>query len=152
MQFHPDAAKIKRWREERQWSQEHLAGLAGVGTRTVQRIENGDAASYESVMALAAAFNVDVVALTVDPKAQAETNERDKDSEGLAALRLSFLIHAASYIFGMVVFMAISIGAYGDGFVMLAPAAWWTVGLAGHGLTVVIVTLAVWFKHPNQKR
>lgn len=148
MQFHPDAAKIKRWREERYWSQEHLADLAGIGTRTVQRIETGEAASYDSVMALAAAFNVDVVALTVDPKVQAETNERTKATEGLAGLRLSFLIHAASYVFGMIVFIAISLSTNDGGFVMLVPAAWWTVGLAGHGLTVVIVTLAMRFKHP----
>ncbi|GHA95318.1 hypothetical protein GCM10009069_17900 [Algimonas arctica] len=146
MQFHPDAAKIRRWREERHWSQEHLADLAGIGTRTVQRRENGEAASYESVMALAAAFNVEVVALTVDPKVQAKADEKAHATEGLAALRLSFLIHFASYIFGMIVFMAISISSYGNGFVMMVPAAWWTVGLAGHGLTVAIVTLAVRFK------
>lgn len=149
MKFNPDSAKIKRWREERQWSQEHLAGLAGIGTRTVQRIENGEAASYESVMALAAAFNVDVVALTVDPKAQAKSEKREKASEGVAALRLSFLIHFASYIFGMIVFMAISISTYGDSFVMLVPAAWWTVGLAGHGLTLVIVMLAAQANTPD---
>ena len=45
MAFKADAAKIKRWREERQWSQEHLADLAGIGLRTVQRIENGELAS-----------------------------------------------------------------------------------------------------------
>jgi len=149
MKFNPDSAKIKRWREERQWSQEHLAGLAGIGTRTVQRIENGEAASYESVMALAAAFNVDVVALTVDPKAQAKNAKIAKASDGVAALRLSFLIHFASYIFGMIVFMAISISTYGDGFVMLVPAAWWTVGLAGHGLTLVIVMLAAKANTPD---
>jgi len=38
MAFKADAAKIKRWREERQWSQEHLAELSGLGLRTVQRI------------------------------------------------------------------------------------------------------------------
>lgn len=149
MQFHPDAAKIRRWREERHWSQEHLADLAGIGTRTVQRIENGDAASYESVMALAAAFNVDVVALTVDPTIQSEREDIAKASEGLNALRLSFFIHLASYIFGMIVFLAISVSSYDAGFIMLIPAAWWTVGLAGHALTVVIVTLAIRFKHPS---
>lgn len=149
MQFNPDATKIRRWREERHWSQEHLADLAGIGTRTVQRIENGDAASYESVMALAAAFNVDVVALTVDPKVQAKAIETAHATKGLAALRLSFFIHFASYIFGMIIFMAISISAYGEEFIMMIPAAWWTVGLAGHALTVAIVTLAVRFKQTS---
>lgn len=149
MQFHPDAAKIKRWREERHWSQDHLSDLAGIGTRTVQRIENGDAASNESIMALAAAFNVDVVALTVDPTVQAQSMDKAKASEGLNALRLSFFIHLASYVFGMIVFLAISVSTPGDDFVMLVPAAWWTVGLAGHALAVVIVTLAVRTKHPE---
>ena len=31
MSFKADAAKIKRWREERHWSQEHVADLAGIG-------------------------------------------------------------------------------------------------------------------------
>lgn len=142
MQFHPDAAKIKRWREERHWSQEHLADLAGIGTRTVQRIEKGEAATYESVMALAAAFNVDVVALTVDPEKEAAKAARTGAKEGLASLKLSFWIHLASFAFSMVVFLAISVSSEGDGFVMLIPAVWWTVGLAAHGLTVVIVMLA----------
>ncbi|MEM9599732.1 MAG: helix-turn-helix domain-containing protein [Pseudomonadota bacterium] len=146
MQFHPDAAKIKRWREERHWSQEHLADLAGIGTRTVQRIEKGEAATYESVMALAAAFNVDVVALTVDPAKEAAEATQEGVKKGLAALKLSFWIHLASYVFGMVVFLAISLSADRDGFVMLIPAAWWTVGLAGHGLAVVIVMLAAAFE------
>lgn len=141
MQFHPDSAKIRRWREERHWSQDHLADLAGIGTRTVQRIENGGGASYESVMALAAAFNVDVAALTFDPAAKAKSVDGEKAMEALKALRVSFWIHFASYIFGMIVFLAISVSDSSGGFVMLVPAAWWTVGLAGHALAVAIVTI-----------
>jgi len=48
MHMNPDAAKIKRWREERSWSQDHLAEAAGVSLRTVQRVENGDGASRET--------------------------------------------------------------------------------------------------------
>ena len=54
MQFYADAAKIKRWREERHWSQEHLADLAGIGLRTIQRVEQGEKASGETLKALAA--------------------------------------------------------------------------------------------------
>ncbi|CAN0447511.1 unnamed protein product, partial [Scytosiphon promiscuus] len=79
MQYDADAAKIKRWREERHWSQEHLAELAGIGVRTVQRIETGDKASGDSLKALAAAFNVDVMAVTVDAKTEAETMIREKN-------------------------------------------------------------------------
>jgi len=71
MQTHADGAQVRRWRDGRGWSQEHLAEVAGISLRTVQRIENGEKAARESVMALAAAFGVDVMTLTVDPEARA---------------------------------------------------------------------------------
>lgn len=66
-----DAAKLRRLREDRHWSQEHLAELAGIGVRTVQRIENGEKASNESIMALAAAFNIPASDLTEDTNVKA---------------------------------------------------------------------------------
>lgn len=139
MQFHADAAKIRRWREERHWSQEHLADLAGIGLRTIQRIERGEQASRESLMALAAAFNVDVMALTVDTRSEAQAREKRKVAREGAALRLSFWISLASYLFGIILFTGINIGT--GSYVMLWPMIWWTVGTAGHGLAVVLYAL-----------
>ncbi|WP_051048628.1 helix-turn-helix domain-containing protein [Robiginitomaculum antarcticum] len=150
MQMNPDGAKIKRWREERCWSQEHLADAAGVSLRTVQRIENGDGASRDSVMALAAAYNVDVIALMVDPREQAAINLRQENSKTKDALRLGFLINLASYVFGMIVFAAISLGDGVEGYVMLVPAMWWTVGLAGFGLAAIIVELTTYYKNKSE--
>ena len=142
MQFDTDAAKIRRWREERHWSQEHLADLAGIGLRTVQRIEKGEQTSGETLKALAAAFNVDVMALTVDARAKAsEAYERGR-AKDLAALMLSFWIHLGSWMLGMLIFAGIGLSE-GQLFFMAVPAIWWTVGLGGHALTVVIVHLAV---------
>lgn len=45
------------------WTQEQLATVSGVSVRTIQRIERGEAASAESLKALAAAFDVDFQAL-----------------------------------------------------------------------------------------
>ncbi len=139
MQFTADSAKIKRWREERHWSQEHLADLAGIGLRTVQRIENGETASGESLKALAAAFNVDVMALTVDAKTEAERIIQQKQARVSAVMRLVFLIHFGSYLLGMLIFAGISLGSGADYYVMLWPSIWWTVGVAGHALAVFIV-------------
>ena len=141
MQFQTDADKIKRWREERHWSQEHLADLAGIGLRTLQRIERGDKASGDSLKALAAAFNVDVMALTVDAKTEAQAMLREKNAKVTAAMRLGFFIHLASYLFGMVVFAGISLSIGGERYAMLVPTIWWTVGMAGHGLALVLVEL-----------
>ncbi|MEZ6010650.1 MAG: helix-turn-helix domain-containing protein [Hyphomonas sp.] len=146
MQFNSDAAKIKRWREERHWSQEHLADLAGIGLRTVQRIEKGDPASRETLMALAAAFNVDVMALAVDPEAEANAIVRKKDAKLLSGMRLGFFISLGSYVFGMILFAGISFGIGGSAFVMKWPMIWWTVGVAGHGLAALIVELAVRYR------
>ncbi|MCR9269553.1 MAG: helix-turn-helix domain-containing protein [Hyphomonadaceae bacterium] len=145
MSFKADAAKIKRWREERHWSQEHLADLAGIGLRTIQRIENGEAASPESLKALAAAYNVDVMALSVDQEAEAKRLLQEKNAKGRAALRLSLGIHFASYIIGMVVFIGISIGVGGDEFVMLWPIIAWTMAIVSHAATVAIVEMATRF-------
>lgn len=141
MAFKTDAAKIRRWREERHWSQEHLAELAGIGLRTVQRIENGESASRESVTALAAAFNVEAMALCVDPQDEAVEIVHRRNAKTTAGLRLSVWIHFASYVLGMVIFAGISLGV--GAFVMKWPTIWWTVGMVAHATTLVIVELAL---------
>lgn len=55
-----DAQKIRALRAGRAWSQEHLAEIAGLNLRTVQRIEQNGTASLQSTRALAAAFDLDV--------------------------------------------------------------------------------------------
>ena len=52
-----DAALIKRLRQQRAWSQEHLAEVAGLGLRTVQRVESDGRASFETLRALAAVLD-----------------------------------------------------------------------------------------------
>jgi transcriptional regulator with XRE-family HTH domain len=51
-------AVIKGWRERRHWSQEQLAEIAKVNTRTIQRVERGEGASADTRRALAVAFEV----------------------------------------------------------------------------------------------
>ncbi len=50
----------------RAWSQEHLARAAGLGLRTIQRIESSGVASFESTLAIAGAFDVPVDELTIN--------------------------------------------------------------------------------------
>lgn len=63
MEMKIDSQKVRQLREARGWSQEHLAEVAGLSGRTVQRIESDGNASPESRMALAAALGVDAAAL-----------------------------------------------------------------------------------------
>jgi transcriptional regulator with XRE-family HTH domain len=57
------ASKLKLFRELLGWTQEHLAEAAGLSTRTVQRAENGEEMSGETLQALAAVFDVSVAIL-----------------------------------------------------------------------------------------
>lgn len=61
------AVRIKETREAKQWTQLHLAEAAGISTRTVQRIENGETPSKESLLSLAAAFDVEIETLISIP-------------------------------------------------------------------------------------
>ncbi|TWX64597.1 helix-turn-helix transcriptional regulator [Colwellia demingiae] len=51
---------VKKLREKRNWSQEQLAIMAGLSTRTIQRIESGNKASIESLKSLASVFEIDI--------------------------------------------------------------------------------------------
>lgn len=55
---------IKKLRTKKNWSQEHLAVLAGLNVRTIQRIEKGQTASLETLKSLASVFEVEVETLT----------------------------------------------------------------------------------------
>lgn len=60
-------SRVKQLRLERAWSQEQLAELSSLSTRTIQRIENNEVLGLETLSALAAVFNVSVSELTAEP-------------------------------------------------------------------------------------
>ena len=50
---------IQKLRLQRGWSQQQLADLSGLSVRTIQRLEQGQVASTESLKSLAAVFEID---------------------------------------------------------------------------------------------
>ncbi|MDG2524208.1 helix-turn-helix transcriptional regulator [Stenotrophomonas sp. HITSZ_GD] len=52
-------ACIRQFRELRRWSQEQLAEISGLNVRTIQRVEQGDSAGFDTRRALARAFDFD---------------------------------------------------------------------------------------------
>ncbi len=56
--------KIKQLRKERAWSQAQLAEIASLSIRTIQRAEKLGSCSYETLLAIASAFDIDVRELT----------------------------------------------------------------------------------------
>jgi transcriptional regulator with XRE-family HTH domain len=68
-----DSHLVKTLRAEKNWSQEELSEASGLSPRTIQRIENGENASIESIRALAAAFEIDPKELILSEKEEAMT-------------------------------------------------------------------------------
>ena len=79
MEVRVDSNLIKSERENRGWSQGHLASVAGLSLRTIQRIEKTGSASFESVTALASVLSVDV----------ADLRANDSEPSRQRAIRLS---------------------------------------------------------------
>lgn len=50
---------VQKLRLQKGWSQQQLADLSGLSVRTIQRIEQGQGASVESLKSLAAVFEID---------------------------------------------------------------------------------------------
>ena len=140
MQVKVNAEKIRKWRDERCWSQEHLADTAGISLRTVQRIENGETASRETVMALAAAFNVDVSALTLDVSREVEKAVSKETAKKNLQFKLSFWIHLATYAFVIGLLIAINLADQPENLWVTWPAIGWGIGVLAHGFAVFIVS------------
>ncbi len=80
---------LKRLRENRKWSQEQLAKMAGLSVRTIQRIEAGHSASLETLKALASVLEVNISTL------EQEIVMIDKTTEKWQSLPLLFRLNFA---------------------------------------------------------
>ena len=73
VEMNTNAQLIRKLREDRAWSQEHLAAVAGLSARTIQRVEAEGSASAETRMAIATALGVEVGQLNRPAEAAATT-------------------------------------------------------------------------------
>lgn len=133
---------IRKMRLDRGWSQEQLAGMAGISTRTLQRIERGAPASTETLKCLASVFETDFNTLKEEPP-MAQTspttpNQTDLEREALEYVRdiKAFYTHLFTFAL-IVVFLA------GINFWVTPGYPWvlwviggWGVGIISHGFSV----------------
>ncbi len=80
--------RIRAERQKRAWSQAHLAAAAGLGIRTVQRIETTGAASYDSAQALAAVFSLSPEEIAALPANAQDTPQLPKAAAAAVAMVL----------------------------------------------------------------
>lgn len=83
------AVSVRRFREAKSWSQQHLADASGVSLRTVQRLEAQGTASAETRLAIASALGISAQTLAV--------TQEQADAEECATTR-STLVFASSGI------------------------------------------------------
>lgn len=88
-----DADLVRQAREQRAWSQEHLAQVAGIGLRTLQRIESSGSSSLESAKALAAVLDLPIENLAVvSPKDAKPKKQRLIPSLVAATLTIPLIV------------------------------------------------------------
>lgn len=80
---------VRKYRLKRGWSQRQLAEMAGITTRTIQRIEQGHSPSVETSKALASVFEVDFSSILDDQPVSVE-GEVGSESKLGESLSLSY--------------------------------------------------------------
>ncbi len=130
---------VQKLRLQRGWSQEQLAELTGLSTRTIQRLERGQSASAESLKAVASVFEIDFSTLREtkmdDP---ANPNVRADEALALAHVRKikAFYIHLTQYVVIVGALAILNLFTMPSYPWILWVAGGWGVGVVAHGLRV----------------
>ena len=142
---------IQKFRLQRGWSQQQLADLSGLSVRTIQRLEQGQSASVESLKSLAAVFEIDFSELqrtpmhTIDPSANAAlsaaSSAQDRNIEETLALRhvrklKGFYLHLIKYVIVMTALFAFNLWQGGSPLWAVWPALGWGLGILFHAARV----------------
>jgi transcriptional regulator with XRE-family HTH domain len=131
---------IQRLRLKRGWSQQQLADASGLSVRTIQRLENGQPASMESLKCLAAVFEVDIATLqNPEPPMNSSTAEADRqEAEAFRYVRKlrGFYVHLFQYLFVNLGLAALNLAFMPHRLWVLWVIGGWGIGLLGHALSV----------------
>lgn len=124
---------IQKLRLQRGWSQQQLAELSGLSARTIQRIENGQQASAESLKSLASVFEIDYSSLTREQDMGSTTSKQDEQL-ALAKVRKlrGFYIHVVQYVLVITVLAIINLVTHPTKLWFLWPAFGWGIGILAH--------------------
>lgn len=142
--------QVQKLRLQRGWSQQQLAELSGLSVRTIQRIENGSAASTESLKSLASVFEIDFSTLssesampdtpTTTPNSSPTNKPSASQQEQLALLEVrklkGFYLHLAQYVVVIAALCAINLLTTPHRLWFYWPALGWGIGILAHAATI----------------
>ncbi|UTJ05432.1 helix-turn-helix domain-containing protein [Arcobacter roscoffensis] len=118
---------IKDLRIKNGWSQEYLAQLTNLSSRTIQRIEKDNKASLESVNALAKAFQLEVSELK-------ELIEKNKNQEELNSISTNNFINFLKHDKGLVIFLFVNTFLIIINLITNPEVLWFIYPLLGWGI------------------
>ena len=142
---------VQKLRLQKGWSQQQLADLSGLSVRTVQRIEQGQAASLESLKSLAAVFEIDFSTLpapsvntpssTTGPDAATGSIHPDRSDEALALHHVrkikGLYRHLIQYVLVVGALATFNLWRRPDHLWFLWVAAGWGIGVLFHAVRVL---------------
>lgn len=152
---------IRKLRLKKGLSQEQLAHIAGISTRTLQRIERGANASPETLKCIASVIETDFESLWKEqemPTQESELPALSKDEkEAMEYVRDIKAFYMHLLVFAVVITSLIFMNLFitPEYFWVLWAAFGWGIGLLSHGLTVFEVFNVFgdeWEKRQIEKR
>lgn len=148
---------VRKLRLEKGWSQEQLAEMSGLSTRTIQRIERGRKPSLESLKSLAAVFEIDVTDITQETTMPHQAQITMEEEKAIVYVRdiKGFYTHLIIYIAVIAILAAFNLIRRPDHIWFFWPALGWGIGVLLHGLNVFEVFSLFspeWEKRQIEKR
>jgi transcriptional regulator with XRE-family HTH domain len=88
--------KIKALRNQKGWTQQHLADACGLSLRTIQRVERYGAGSKETALSLCSVFEIELADILV-------LEETEQQAEGSTSSPANvFLLIVPALVFGVI--------------------------------------------------
>lgn len=148
---------VQKLRLQRGWSQQQLAELSGLSTRTIQRIEGGQPASTETLKSLASVFEIEFSQLTSESDVKPQTPSAVDEQLALSQVRKlkGFYLHLTQYVIVMTVLALINGFTTPHKLWVIWPALGWGIGLLTHAAAVfqfIPFFGAEWEKKQVEKR
>lgn len=133
---------VRKLRLEKGLSQEQLAAMAGISTRTLQRIERGANASPETLKCIASVLETnftslrnDTMAAKPNSTAPALTPDEQAAMEYVRDIK-AFYLHALAYVIVVITLAIVNVLTIPSYLWFLWTAFGWGIGIVAHGLGV----------------
>lgn len=127
--------QVQKLRLQKGWSQQQLAELSGLSTRTIQRIEAGQTPSIETLKSLASVFEIDFQQLQAGVDME-QDNTENAQAEKLALMKVrklkGFYIHLIQYVVIIAGLLVLNLLKSPERFWVVWPALGWGVGVLFH--------------------